>query len=220
MSTESPSNTGTDWSLGAALGAALGASVCCILPLTLVSLGIGGAWIGGLTAMAPYRWIFVTIAAGTLSYAGYNEWRLSRRPDCECETAFSSGTRRALLGFGALAVAVLIVSPYLIAPSPSAATQEAHATAGGTASKEASQPASSTPASFRQVVLEVEGMTCKTCPITVRKALENVEGVYSVEATYEPPEAVVRFDPAITSVEALARATKEVGYPSKRKTAS
>jgi hypothetical protein len=39
--------------------AALGASVCCVLPLVLVALGIGGSWIASLTAMEPYRPVFV-----------------------------------------------------------------------------------------------------------------------------------------------------------------
>jgi mercuric ion transport protein len=36
-------------------------------------------------------------------------------------------------------------------------------------------------------VLTVDDMTCSACPVTVRNALEDVEGVYSVDATYEPP---------------------------------
>lgn len=42
--------------------AAIGASACCIGPLVLVSLGIGGAWVGNLTALEPYRPIFIGIA--------------------------------------------------------------------------------------------------------------------------------------------------------------
>lgn len=37
---------------GGVLGA-LAAASCCIIPLILFSLGIGGAWIGNLTALAP-----------------------------------------------------------------------------------------------------------------------------------------------------------------------
>jgi mercuric transport protein len=120
-----------------------------------------------------------------------------------------------LLGVGALAVLALVVSPWLIAPSPSAATQQARA---AVAAPQETSPA--TPASFQQVVLTVDGMTCSTCPITVRKALEGVEGVYSARATYEPPQAVVRFDPSKTSVEALTQATTNAGFPSKLKTSS
>lgn len=55
---------------GGLLGA-LAASSCCILPLALFSLGIGGAWIGSLTALAPYQPIFVTIALGFLAAGFY-----------------------------------------------------------------------------------------------------------------------------------------------------
>ena len=41
--------------------AAIGASLCCIGPLVLLSLGIGGAWISNLTALEPYRPIFIGI---------------------------------------------------------------------------------------------------------------------------------------------------------------
>ncbi|HFC53553.1 MAG TPA: mercury transporter MerT, partial [Gammaproteobacteria bacterium] len=41
--------------------AAVGASLCCVGPLLLLSLGVGGAWIGGLTALEPYRPVFIGI---------------------------------------------------------------------------------------------------------------------------------------------------------------
>ncbi len=211
MSPQPSSPDGTNWSIGTALGAAVAASACCTIPLALVSLGIGGAWIGSLTALAPYRWIFVTLAVAALGYAGYNEWRVSRRPDCDCETIFSSTTRRVLLGAGTLAVLALVVSPYFVAPSPSAATQSAQAAV----EQQAGGQASDVPASFQQVVLKVEGMTCAACPQTVQTALRDVDGVYDAEATLEPPEAVVRFDPEATSIEDLTEATDAVGFPSR-----
>jgi mercuric ion transport protein len=55
---------------GGILGA-LGASSCCIVPLILFSLGIGGAWIGNLTALAPYKPLFVAGTAGILGYGFY-----------------------------------------------------------------------------------------------------------------------------------------------------
>lgn len=64
---------------GGILGA-LGASACCIVPLILMSLGISGAWIGNLTAMAPYKPIFIVI---TLGFLGYGFWKVYRKPkDC------------------------------------------------------------------------------------------------------------------------------------------
>ena len=49
-------------SLTLAVVAGLGASACCIGPLLLLSLGLGGAWVGNLTAMEPYSGYFTAIA--------------------------------------------------------------------------------------------------------------------------------------------------------------
>ncbi|WP_416221300.1 mercuric transporter MerT family protein [Rhodoferax sp.] len=54
-------------SLIAGVVAAIGASVCCVGPLVLLALGIGGTWIGNLTAMEPYRPIFIGL---TLLFLG------------------------------------------------------------------------------------------------------------------------------------------------------
>lgn len=213
-----PSNSKSNWSMGAALGAATLASACCTVPLALVSLGVGGAWISGLTALAPYRWLFVALAVGALGYAGYNEWRMSRRPDCDCETALSPAARRSVLGLGALAVVALVVSPWLLASSPASARQSAAQAHSANAAEPAN--AAAAPVSFQQAVLTVEGMTCASCTVTVQRALESVEGVYGAEVTYEPARAVVRFDPAQVRIEDLTQATKDAGYPARPKTSS
>jgi hypothetical protein len=41
--------------------AGIGASMCCVAPLLLVSLGIGGAWIGGLTALKLLLVVLVSL---------------------------------------------------------------------------------------------------------------------------------------------------------------
>lgn len=64
------------------------------------------------------------------------------------------------------------------------------------------------------VKLSVPGMSCAACPITVRKGLERVDGVLMAEVSFEELTAVVTYDPAITTVEALVEATTNVGYPS------
>ncbi len=53
---------------GGVLGALASAS-CCVVPFFLFTLGAGGAWIGNLTALAPYQpyfyaFTFVFLAAG------------------------------------------------------------------------------------------------------------------------------------------------------------
>jgi mercuric ion transport protein len=66
--------------VGSILGA-LAATSCCILPLVLFSIGISGAWIGNLTALAPYKPYF---AGGTLALLGYGYYLVYVRPMQAC----------------------------------------------------------------------------------------------------------------------------------------
>src|SRR2546427_5354603 len=54
-------------SLIAGVLAGIAASVCCVGPLVLLTLGIGGTWVGNLTALEPYRPIFIGL---TLLFLG------------------------------------------------------------------------------------------------------------------------------------------------------
>lgn len=42
--------------------AGIGASLCCVAPLVLLSLGVGGAWMATLTALEPVRPVFMGLA--------------------------------------------------------------------------------------------------------------------------------------------------------------
>ena len=67
------------------------------------------------------------------------------------------------------------------------------------------------------VTLEIPSMNCVTCPFTVKKALQKVEGVSKVDVTFETKSAVVTFDDEKTTVSVLTEATRNAGYPSKVK---
>jgi len=69
-------------------------------------------------------------------------------------------------------------------------------------------------AASKTVKLSVPGMTCPVCPVTVKKALNNVKGVNAVSVSFERKMAVVTFDDATTHVNVLTNATADAGYPS------
>ena len=66
---------------------------------------------------------------------------------------------------------------------------------------------------IKTVILEVQGMTCAACPITVKKALKKVPGVSVVKVDYKTRIAEVRYDPNKTSPDELAKAITAVGFP-------
>lgn len=69
-------------------------------------------------------------------------------------------------------------------------------------------------AAQKTVTLSIPGMTCSACPITVKAALNRVDGVNSVQVRYEERDATVTFDDEKTFVKALTQATTNAGYPS------
>ncbi len=59
----------------------------------------------------------------------------------------------------------------------------------------------------------IDKMTCAMCPITVRTAMSKVDGVSSVKTDFEKKTAVVVFDPSKASLETIAAASTNAGYP-------
>ena len=57
------------WAITASVLAAIGASICCVAPLALLSLGISGAWIGSLSAFEPYRPVLIALTLAFLALA-------------------------------------------------------------------------------------------------------------------------------------------------------
>ncbi len=67
--------------------------------------------------------------------------------------------------------------------------------------------------SERTVVFAIEKMTCAACPLTVRKAMQGVAGVKSVDVDFDAKTATVVFDPALATPEQIAAASTHAGYP-------
>ena len=59
----------------------------------------------------------------------------------------------------------------------------------------------STWASPQTVTLNVSGMTCAACPITVKKARGKIPGVSKVEVRFEKKQVLVTFDDAKTNTD-------------------
>ena len=69
-------------------------------------------------------------------------------------------------------------------------------------------------AETKTVVLDVPGMTCKFCPITIKKALKKIHGVVEIKSDYDSKTATVTYDADKTNTDSLTKATANAGYPS------
>ncbi|WP_432262698.1 mercuric ion transporter MerT [Cupriavidus sp. TMH.W2] len=96
--------------------AAILASTCCLGPLVLVALGFSGAWIGNLTALEPYRPLFI----GTALVALFLGWRRIFRPAQICKPGEACAipqvraTYKLIFWVVALLVLVALGFPYVM----------------------------------------------------------------------------------------------------------
>jgi mercuric ion binding protein len=73
--------------------------------------------------------------------------------------------------------------------------------------------AAQTVAAEQTVTFTVDNMTCALCPVTVKRAMEGVEGVRAVEIDFAARTATVVFDSDATNADAIAAASANAGYP-------
>jgi mercuric ion transport protein len=96
--------------------AAILASTCCLGPLVLVTLGFSGAWIGNLTALEPYRPVFIGAALVAMFFA----WRRIYRParDCKpgevCAIPQVRSTYKAVFWIVGALVLIALAFPYVL----------------------------------------------------------------------------------------------------------
>lgn len=98
--------------------AGLAASACCVGPLVLLFLGFGGAWVSNLTALEPYRPIFIGIALVALFMAYQRIYRPKTEQQCEansvCAKPHINNVYKWLFIVAVVIVSASVASPYLI----------------------------------------------------------------------------------------------------------
>lgn len=111
---ETPSPKKLPWlGIGTTL-AAIGASICCVGPLLLLSLGIGGAWMSTLTSMESVRPFFIIL---TLVFIGLGYRKLYVLPEnCKegktCELPEEKQKQRMIFWIASLLVLMLLAFPW------------------------------------------------------------------------------------------------------------
>lgn len=101
--------SGKKWVSAAGLFGALASMSCCILPLTLFSLGAGGAWIGTLTALSPYQPYIIAVTLVLLGGGFYLVYRKPKAADCAPDS-FCASPKSDRLTKGALWLSTLFVA--------------------------------------------------------------------------------------------------------------
>lgn len=175
-------------SLLGAVGAALASAACCLGPLVVSLLGVGGA--GALVTLQSYRSPLLISTVALLGLGFYLVLRdRSTGPQCEqnaCSTPHRRGTRRvamAMLWTTSSLVVLVMASPYLIGIAAESAT--APATAMPSAER------GQIPASLLRAEIPVQGVSCSSCADGLRLALGQVGPIHEFELSLA--EQTIRF---------------------------
>ncbi len=198
-------NSKSKGGLTGAVLAAIAASICCVGPLVLLALGVSGAWVGNLTALEPYQPYFMGITFLFLGYAFYRIYRNPKTEECApgsyCANPKSDKINKISLWSVTLLILILFAVPYVARVSASVQNDSA----------ESSMISAD---NLAIVTLEVPGMTCGACPLTVQKSLKNLTGVIKAEVGLEQKKAVVLYNPQTVTSKQMIEATTNAGYPS------
>lgn len=105
------------WPLVGGVAAAVAASLCCIGPLVLVMLGIGGAWVANLAVLEPFRPYFLGLAIIFLFLAWKKIYRAPAAAACTpgslCAMPQTNRIYKVLFWNVAALVALAMVFPYI-----------------------------------------------------------------------------------------------------------
>ena len=101
---------------GGVLGA-LAASSCCVAPLVLISLGVGGAWMGNLNILAPYSTYilaFALVCLGGGFYVVYRKPRVECADGMTCAQPVSNRVVKVSLWGGAILIKITLLVQYVV----------------------------------------------------------------------------------------------------------
>jgi mercuric ion transport protein len=122
--TESPGDLASNASKATIAGgllAGIGASACCVGPFLLLSLGIGGSWIGNLTAMTTYRPYLIGLTLVLLGLAFRKLYLLPRNFEAGTACALPDTLKKQRTVFWIVSTFILVMitfpyyGPYLLA---------------------------------------------------------------------------------------------------------
>jgi copper ion binding protein len=180
------------------LFAAIAASSCCIPPVIALIAGVGGS-ASALSWMEPFRPYLIGLAVVAIGYAWYNYYKLKNTDDCDCEIDEKPRwfqTKGFLIGI-TLFAAISISFPYyshIFYPNNEKEVVIVNQS------------------NIQTVNFDVKGMTCASCEQHVTHAVNELEGIVNVAASYEKANAKVEFDNTKTTKEDIEKAINSTGY--------
>lgn len=179
--------------------AAIAASSCCIPPVIAAIAGVSGASTN-LAWMEPFRPYLIGLAIVALGYAWYSNIKPKKKDDCGCEVDKpkwfqTKGFLVSITLFAVLSISFPYYSGIFFSNNLDKEIVDVDK------------------ANVTHASLQIEGMTCIACENHIHSAVNSIEGILEVSASYELGRAEIKFDKTKTSAEQIQKTIeKETGY--------
>lgn len=173
---------------------------CCIVPLIAVILGFGG--VPFLLRLTKFRPFFIVLSLVVMAGALWWTWR--RNQSCCVTREQQKRLNRALTMMTGAYVVVFLGLAYGV---PALVTQvQTFATAQNGIKMPVADGAAT-----KRIDVKVEGLTCPTCPASIRSLLTAEVGIQEARVSYPEGTGYVLFSDNITKEEIIAKFT-DAGY--------
>lgn len=191
----------TRWALAGAVVAAVTASLCCILPVIAVGLGLTG--FAASRFFEPWRPYLLVATAGLLAFGFYLEYR-PRQQACEpgsaCERTPLGRWNRLILWLATGLVIVFAAFPYYSGWVVRAVSRDQQKAADVSQAPEA------------HLILRVEGMDCPACAGLLQNNLRQLSGVRRAEVSFQDKQASIDYDPKAVDPSRFEKIIADAGF--------
>lgn len=176
------------------------ASICCVGPLALILLGLGGLGLGAF--FGKYHWIFIGAGSVLLLSAWGLYYREKKR--CDSEQCQMRNKKFSLITLSIATVAVVFFTGanlYTYASSEGIVIPKKTPIAQGKLGTQLSR-----------TTIPVEGMTCFTCEIGVEQAAKKLKGVHKTDADVKTKSLTVMYNPNQVTIPEIVEEVNKTGY--------
>lgn len=177
--------------------AAIAASSCCIPPVLAAIAGVGGAS-SSMSWMEPYRPYLIGLAILAIGYAWYSHFKPKEADDCGCDIEKSKWYQSKTFLISMTLFAVLSIGfPYY---------------SGRFFPDNAKNVVVENKEDLVTVEVTIDGMTCDACQNHVDHAVNELDGIVSIETSYNKGNSIIAFDKTQTNQEEIKKAVESTGY--------
>ncbi len=181
---------------------AIASSLCCIAPLLAIVSGVTGA-ASSFAWLEPLRPYLIGFTVIVLGFAWYQQLKPKTEIHCNCDEDKPSFMQtKKFLSIITIFAILMTAFPYY---------------SKSFYRNNKKQVTLSSISQVQKIDLGIEGMTCTGCEEHIIHAVQALDGILQVDASYKNEKATIEFDHSKVNINEIKKAIASTGYKIKEK---